>query len=228
MKKIVHLVLCALFLASISVVSANAGGDSKKTRKEQNAEVRKELDAKASKYARKEAKAKIKEGWKPIGAGRPIEAQLDRVWKYQLENENGEIEYIVQIGTANGKTLSAAQAAAKRNAQILIARELETSIGVLIEGELNNSALSDEEVQSLDNMRQVDQSFIQQNLKKTITLAEWYRKTDNGVYQVELTMALKISTLKEDVREAWLNETQSRNEDMHQKLSGKLDEPVSE
>ena len=228
MKKVIRIVMSAILIASVAAVSANASGDSKKSRKEQNAEVRKELDAKASKNARKEAKAKEKAGWKTIGAGRPIEAQLDRVWKYQLENEDGENEYIIQVGTATGNTISVAQAVAKRNAQNLIARDLETTLGIMIEGDIDNSSYSDDDVQSLDNMRQVDQSFVQAKLKKMITLAEWYRKTDTGKYQVEVTMALKVSTLKEDLKEAWLNDMKARNDDMHKNLSDKLDAKEAE
>lgn len=228
MKKFFCIVMSAIFIASIAAVSANASSERKKTRREQNAELRKEFDDKASKTARKQAKAKEKQGWMPIGGSRPIEAQLERVWKYQLEDEDGETQYIVESGTATGNTMSAAQAAADIAARNKIASRMETDLGIMEEGELNNSAHSDDDVQSSDNMRQVYQSFVKRKLKKTFTLAEWYRKTENGKYQVEVTMALKSSTLKEEFQEEWLRYTKVRNDDMHKKLSEKLDESGSE
>ena len=145
-----------------------------------------------------------------------------------MEDEDGETQYIVESGTATGNTMSAAQAAADIAARNKIASRMETDLGIMEEGELNNSAHSDDDVQSSDNMRQVYQSFVKRKLKKTFTLAEWYRKTENGKYQVEVTMALKSSTLKEEFQEEWLRYTKVRNDDMHKKLSEKLDESGSE
>lgn len=60
-------------------------------------------------------------------------------------------------------------------------------------------------------------------LKKTILLGEWYRKTDSGKYEVQVTMAVKIATFKEEAKEAWLNEVKAKNEELRNKLNDRLD-----
>ncbi|MDE6416687.1 MAG: hypothetical protein K2K68_06660 [Duncaniella sp.] len=227
MKKFIYFLLCAVFFAGLTTVSTSAAEKTKKTRKEINAEYRKEFDTKASKSARKRAKELTKKGWRPIGAGKSIEAQLDRAWQYEEPNEDGELEYIVQSGTAVGNTLSSAQAAAKQQARLAIAKSLETEMGAIIEGSINHKELSDEEVRDVNEMNEVNTSFVQQKLKRTIVITEWYRDTDNGKYQVEVSMALKISTLKEEATEAWLSGVKNKNEELYKKLSGKLEQNKS-
>ena len=223
MKKFIYVLLCAIVLTGISTVMSSANAETKKTQRERNAEYRKEFDQKASKSARKQAKTLTKEGWKPTGSSKSIEAQLDRAWQYREPNENGELEYIVEEGTAIGNTLSAAQAAARYQARLALAKSLESEMGALIEGNLNNSELSDDEVNTLNEMREVNSSFIQQKLKKSLVISEWYRKMPNGKYQVEVSMALRIATLEEEAKAAWLNDVKARNEEMHKKLSDRLE-----
>ncbi|MDE5774639.1 MAG: hypothetical protein K2H86_09340 [Muribaculaceae bacterium] len=208
-------------------MSTLAAKETPKTRKELNAEYRKEYDAKASKTARKQAKDLVRDGWKPIGSGKPIEAQLDRAWQYSEPNDDGELEYIVQSGTATANTLASAQAAAKQQARLAIAKSLEAEMGALIETSLNHQEFSEDEVRDGNEMNEVSTTYVNQKLKKTIVISEWYRETKNGKYQVTVSMAVKISTLKEEVKEAWLNGVKSKNEELYNKLSDKLQQGKS-
>lgn len=227
MKKFIYVVLSAMLLACVTTVPASAADETKKTRKERNAEYRKEFDTKASKSARNRAKALTKQGWKPIGSGKSIEAQLDQAWQYDTPNEDGELEYIVQSGTAIANTLATAQAAAKQQARLAIAKSLETEIGAIIESSINYEALSDDEIQEANTLNEVSSTFVKQKLKKTIVISEWYKETDNGKYKVEVSMAVKIATLKEEAKEAWLNDVKTKNEELYNKLSDKLEQTKS-
>lgn len=222
MKRILNFVMFSMFLVGLTTMSTYASAETKKTMQERNAEYRKEFDRKASKSARKQAKELVKEGWKPIGAGKPIEAQLDRAWQYKEPNEDGEMEYLVETGTSIANTLSTAQAAAKQQARLAIAKSLESEVGSLIEGSLNHAELSDDDVRDVSKMNEVNNTFVHQKLNKSIVISEWYKKTDNGKYKVEVTMALKITTLKEETEAAWLNEVKTKNEALYDKLFDKL------
>ncbi len=217
---------CALALAC--TVQASPADQTKKTNSERNAEYRKEYDVKASKAARNRAKELVKAGWKPVGSGKSIEAQLDRAWQYEEPNENGEFEYIVQPGTSVGNTLASAQAAAKQQARLALAKSLETEMAALIDGSLNHIEVSDEDVNDENTMNEVNTSFVRQNLKKAIVISEWYRKNANGKYEVEVSMAIKIATFKEEAKDAWLNEIKNKNEDLFYKLNQKLEQLKSE
>ena len=223
MKRFIIGTFTVVFLAFFAALTVNASEETKKTRKEQKAELRKEFDAKASKKARQRAKELKKDHWQLFGAGSTFEDQLERAWRYQEPNEDGEIEYIVESGTGTGKNRNAAQNAAKMNARSAIGKTLESEIGSLIEGNLNNSVMSEDEALTQDDMNEVYTSFMQQKLKKAIVVSEWYRKTDAGTYQVDVTMALRIATFKEELNELWKRETKEKNEQMHKKLSEKLE-----
>ena len=223
MKKLIYFMLFLGWVIGSTPITTSAADEVKKTRNERNAEYRKEIDTKASKNARNRAKELTKKGWKPIGAGKTIEAQLDRAWPYSEPNDDGELEYIVQTGTAIANTLSSAQAAAKHQARLAIAKSLEAEIGAIIDGSLNHEELSDEEVRDTNEMNEVSNTFVNQKLKKTFVISEWYRETNNGKYQVEISMAVKISTLKEEAKETWLNDIKVKNEELYKKLSYKLE-----
>lgn len=227
MKKFIYFLLCAVLLSGTSTISATSSEQTKKTRKERNAEFRKEIDTKASKSARNRAKELIRAGWKPIGSGKPIEAQLDRAWQYEELNENDEREYIVEKGTAIANTLDAAQASAKHQARLAIAKSLETKLAGMTESEINNKALSDEDVSTNSNMDGVNIELVNQKLRKAIVISEWYRKTENGKYQVEVSLAIRITTLKEEAKQNWLNDIKSKNEELYNKLTEKLESEKS-
>lgn len=133
------------------------------------------------------------------------------------------MEYIVETGTGTGKNRNSAQNAAKANARSAIGKALESEFGSLIAGSLNNSVMSEDEALTQDDINEVYTSFMQKKLKKTIVISEWYRKTDSGTYQVDVTMALRIATFKEEINELWKKETKEKNEQLYQKLSDKLE-----
>ena len=210
-------------MALFTALTVDASEATKKTRKEQKAELRKEFDAKASKKARQRAKELKKAGWELFGAGSTFEDQLERAWRYQEPNDDGEVEYIVETGTGTGKNRNSAQNAAKVNARSAIGKAIESEFGSLMEGNSNNSVMSEDEVLTQDDINEVYTSFMQQKLKKAVVISEWYRKTDSGTYQVDVTMALRIATFKEELNDLWKKETKEKNEQLYQKLSDKLE-----
>lgn len=222
MKRFIIGTLTVIVLAFVAVVTSNAGEETKKSRKEQKEEFSKVFDAKKSKAARQRAKELKKEGWQLIGGGSSFEEQLERAWRYQEPNDDGEMEYIVESGTGTADNRSGAINAAKLDARAAISRALESEISGLSESNLNNSVWSEDDAKTRADMHEVLTSFMHQNLKKAIVVTQWYRKTESRKYQAEVTLVLRISTLKEELNELWNKETKEKNEELQKKLSEKL------
>lgn len=224
MKRIIYLLLSVFIIASVSTLAANAGEKSKTTQNDRRVELRKKFDAKTSKSATKRAKELVKAGWKPIGGGKPIEVQLERAWQYEEPNEDGEVEYIVESGVGIARTKDVAINIAKREAALAIAKSLEIEVSALSDGLIANRALSEEEVYTKADMSEVNKTFVSKKLKKMILLSQWYRTTENNNIEVESTWAIKISTIKEELKEAWLKEVNVKRNELNEELLERLKE----
>ena len=103
MKKTILLILICMFTGALSGY-AQLSKDQMKERKEITKSTKSQLNEKATKAARKEAKNLIKEGWKNAAGALPIDKQLDRSYLMQYEyDEDMYPKYIMgeamSIGT---------------------------------------------------------------------------------------------------------------------------------
>lgn len=150
MRKIIF-GLIALMLILVS------GGSHAQSVKEQSRErqelakaSKKELNEKATKAARKEAKKLSKEGWKTAPGALPIEKQLDKSYmmQYQYDSE-GFPQYIMAEAMSIGGNYDAAKMQALELAKQNLAGQIQTEITALVENTVANEQLSSEQAESI-------------------------------------------------------------------------------
>ena len=85
MKKIIFGLLSMMLLSASGMTYAQTTKEQRKERQELAKASKKELNEKASKAARKEAKRLSKEGWKTAPGALPLEKQLDKSYMMQYQ-----------------------------------------------------------------------------------------------------------------------------------------------
>ncbi len=109
----------------------------------------KEIEAKATKTARKEAKRLAKEGWRPSPGKMPLEAQLNKVYRKQYETtENGHPKYYVGNSSVSASDYTTAQKQAIEYARQNVVEQLKSETKEIIETNINALA-ADGEAKSL-------------------------------------------------------------------------------
>ena len=137
MKKIL---LISVFATLAMMISLNALAQEKATGKAYKAiqkdekVINKDLQKKAIKEARKQAKELTKEGFKtPVGK-LPLDKQLENSWEKQMEIDmNGNPYWYIATSRVIGGNQSAAAMQATNTAKIDIAGQVQTKVTQLIE-----------------------------------------------------------------------------------------------
>lgn len=192
MKKFLVPVCLACLLAAPS--SAFAQSDEAMALLKQREELRKasksELNEKATKTARKEAKKLEKEGWKTAPGALPLEKQMDKSYLMQMEyDENMYPKFIMSEGMSTGENYDAAKMQALELAKQNLASQIQTEITALIENSVATSQLAAEEAASVTKSISAGKSLITQSLGRTITVVECYRTLSNKNKEVLLRIA---------------------------------------
>lgn len=192
MKKFLVPVCLACLLAAPS--SAFAQSDEAMALLKQREELRKasksELNEKATKTARKEAKKLEKEGWKTAPGALPLEKQMDKSYLMQMEyDDNMYPKYIMSEGMSTGENYDAAKMQALELAKQNLSSQIQTEITALIENSVATSQLAAEEAASVTKSISAGKSLITQSLGRTITVVECYRTLPNKNKEVLLRIA---------------------------------------
>ena len=192
MKKFLVPVCLACLLAA--PISAFAQSDTTKELLKQREELRKasksELNEKATKTARKEAKKLEKEGWKTAPGALPLEKQMDKSYLMQMEyDDNMYPKYIMSEGMSTGENYDAAKMQALELAKQNLSSQIQTEITALIENSVATSQLAAEEAASVTKSISAGKSLITQSLGRTITVVECYRTLPNKNKEVLLRIA---------------------------------------
>lgn len=192
MKKFLVPVCLACLLAAPT--SAFAQSDEAMALLKQREELRKasksELNEKATKTARKEAKKLEKEGWKTAPGALPLEKQMDKSYLMQMEyDENMYPKFIMSEGMSTGENYDAAKMQALELAKQNLASQIQTEITALIENSVATSQLAAEEAASVTKSISAGKSLITQSLGRTITVVECYRTLSNKNKEVLLRIA---------------------------------------
>lgn len=110
MKRIFPLLLCLAIVGHVFTVNAQISKEQVKQRKEIVKSWKTELDKKASKASRKEAKRFRKERWTTTPCALPLEKQLDKSFLMQYEyDENMCPTYIMGEAMSIGSNYDAAK-----------------------------------------------------------------------------------------------------------------------
>ena len=142
--RLVSFVLAGLLTATVA--SAQSTKEEVRDRKAVEKYTREQLNQKATKDARKEAKGYEKEGWTVTPGALPIEKQLDKAYMMQYETDDyGYPKYIMGEAMSIGENYDAAKFQAQELAKQNLAGQIQTEITTLIDNSLANKQLSEGE-----------------------------------------------------------------------------------
>jgi hypothetical protein len=219
-----------MLLASVIAVFGillpmSAGAQQKATKSEVNANqkyektLNKDLQKKAIKEARKEAKALEKEGFKtPVGK-LPIEKQLENAWQKQVEiDTDGNPYWYIASSRAIGGNQQGAALQATNTAKIDLAGQIMSHVSQLIEARAANNDMGQEEAVSLTEVVAASKSIISATLGRTIPLVEVYRTLPNKNVEVMVTLGYSSDAANKVAVRAVRDELEKKSEDLAKEL----------
>ena len=178
MKKLVMFIV--LSIVTSGVTFAQSAKDLAKERKELMKASKAELNDKATKAARKEAKKLKKEGWTIAPGALPLEKQLDKSYLMQYEyDEEMFPKYIMGEAMSIGGNYDAAKMQALELAKQNLAGQIQTEVTALIENTVANEQMEAEQAASITRSVMASKNLISQSIGRTITVMEVYRTLSN-------------------------------------------------
>ena len=215
--RLVSFVLAGLLTATVA--SAQSTKEEVRDRKAAEKYTREQLNQKATKDARKEAKGYEKEGWTVTPGALPIEKQLDKAYMMQYETDDyGYPKYIMGEAMSIGENYDAAKFQAQELAKQNLAGQIQTEITTLIDNSLANKQLSEGEAASLTETVAAGKTLISQSIGRTIPMVEMYRTLKNKNKEVLVRIAYNSAMAKEAAKNALRGELEKKSEDLHKKL----------
>lgn len=217
MKKFLSLLMAAMMAFSVSY--AQSTKETIKERKQIARLATSELNKKASKAAKKEAKVLKKEGWKVMPGQLPLEKQLDRSYSMYYEyEENGLPKYIVGDATSPGQTYDAAKMQALEIAKTNLAGAIQTEVTALIESTVANEQISQNDAESVVRTVQASKNLIVQRIGRVTTVVECFKEAKNGTVQARVTVAYNAKMAIDDAKEIIKKQLEEKGEDLHNQL----------
>ena len=217
--KMVRLFIAAMMLCVVTSAQAQLTKEQLKQRKELKSQTKDELNEKASKYARQEAKTFKKQGWLVAPGALPLEKQLDR--SYQMQNEFDEElfpMYLMGEGVSTAQSYDAAKMQAMEMARQQLAAQLQTEVTALIESNVSNNQLGAEEAATVSKTIMSAKSLISKSLGRTIPVVEVYRDKKNGNKEVSVRVAYSSKTAKAVVKKAIQDDLEKEGKSLQNKL----------
>lgn len=217
--------LFAALAAFVMTISSNAIAQEKSTGKDfkqqqKNEKVlNKDLQKKAIKEARKQAKQLMKDGFQtPVGK-LPLEKQLETSWQKQAElDTEGNPYWYIASSRAVGGNQSAAVLQATNAAKIDLAGQIQTKVSQLIEAKVANDDMGQEEAASLSNVVAASKSVISATLGRVIPLVEVFRTLPNKNVEVQVTLGYSQAAAMKAAVKAVRQELALKSEDLAKQL----------
>lgn len=214
------LFVCAFaFLCLTANVTAQSVKDIRKERQEIRKASKKDLNEKATKTARKDAKKLKKEGWITVPGALPLEKQLDKSYLMQMEyDEDMYPKYLMGEAMSIGENYDAAKMQALELAKQNLAGQIQTEVTALIENSVANKQLANEDAASVTQSIMGAKNLISQSIGRTIIVMECYRAKTNKNKEVLVRIAYNGEMAKTAAKRAIQDELKSKGEDLQKKL----------
>ncbi len=213
MKPSLSSFLLALALIATAPVSiAQNTKEQLKERQEITNMSRDQLNKKASKDARKEAKRLAKEGWKAAPGALPLEKQLDR--SYIMMNEfdgNNEPKFYTSEAISVGNSFAAAKMQALELAKQNLAGQIQSEATAILQNEVSNQQLEEGEAVSVTETLSKGKTFTSQTLGRVMPVVEVYRDLSNGNKEVLVRVFYEASNVRRMANQAIREEMKKRN-----------------
>ena len=150
-----------------------------------SAQTASELNIKASKAAKKQAKEYKKQGWEVAPGAIPMERQLDRsyVMEYDMDLDM-QSKYAFGEAISTGQFYDAAKLQASELAKSDLVGKLSSEITRLVETQVKTKQLQDEQAQSVAAATEKSKSLVIQRLGAIAPVLELHRKLKNGNVEV--------------------------------------------
>ena len=219
MKRYVYLPLILIFSVSMLIHTGCGNKDSwaKTTKKD----AIKEIEAKAIKDARKQARKYKKEGYKVAPGSLPMEKMLEYTWIKQVErNDDGELKYLHADGNGVANTRSAAYMQAFELAKVNLAGQMETMVRAIIEGNVGNDQLSNEEAETITRVLSASKNIIATKLSRVDPVFVIHRDLKNKNVEVNVKLMYSKENALRVTRDAIREKMDTRLDG----LQGKLDD----
>lgn len=199
--------------------SAQISKEQMKERRELTKVSKSELNTKATKAARKEAKTLKKDGWATAPGALPLEKQLDKSYLMQMEyDEDMYPKYLMGEAMSIGENYDAAKMQALELAKQNLAGQIQTEITALIKNTVSNRQLEAEEAASVTQSVMTAKNLISQSIGRTITVVEVYRTKNNKNKEVLVRIAYNGTMAKAAAKKAVREQLENKGEELHKKL----------
>lgn len=178
-----------------------------------------DVDKKASKAARKEAKSLTKEGWDVTPGTLPLEKQLDKSYQMQYQtDDNGYPKFYMGEAMSTGENYDAAKMQAIELAKQNLAGQIQTEITALIENTVANKQLGPDEAASITESITASKNLISQSLGRVVTIVECYRTLTNKNKEVLVRIAYNVEMANEMAKKVIRKDLEEKGEDLHEQL----------
>lgn len=212
MKPSLSSFLLALALIATAPVSiAQNTKEQLKERQEITNMSRDQLNKKASKDARKEAKRLAKEGWKAAPGALPLEKQLDRSYIMMNEFDGNESKYYTSEAISVGNSFAAAKMQALELAKQNLAGQIQSEATAILQNEVSNQQLEEGEAVSVTETLSKGKTFTSQTLGRVMPVVEVYRDLSNGNKEVLVRVFYEASNVRRMANQAIREEMKKRN-----------------
>lgn len=218
MKKAI-LLLVAFLTLSAGTTYAQSAKERAKERKALVKQSRAELNDKASKAARKEAKKLKKEGWQTAPGALPLDKQLDKSYMMQYEQDDmGYPKYLMGEAMSIGQNYDGAKMQALELAKQNLAGQIQTEITALVENTVANEQLEPEEAATVTKSIMASKNLISQSIGRVVTVVEVYRTLPNKNKEIQVRIAYNSDMAKAAAKKAVKKDLESKGDELHGKL----------
>ncbi len=220
MKRISSVVAVVMAMVVVTpLVNAQSQRDIAQERKEIAKLSKQELNERASKDARREAKQLEKQGWLVTPGALPLEKQLDRSYMMQFEyDESLYPKYIMADAMSIGENYDAAKRQALELAKQNLAGQIQTEITDIVNNRVGNSQLASEEAVSVVQTISSSESLISVRLSRIVPIVECYRPKNNKNKEVLVRVAYNYKMAMEQVKEVVRTELEKEGKDLGEDL----------
>ena len=209
-------------LAVIFSVEANAQVATKKEHRaleKQEKVLNKEIQEKAIKDARKEAKRLEKMGYRvPVGK-LPLAKQIEDSWQAGVTTDaDGVPYYFMATATSVGSNFTAASMSATNTAKLDIAGQIQTEIASVVEQKIANNEISADNAVAVNSFVSASKSVINNTLGRVLKFVEIYRTLENGNIEAQVTLGYNTEIATREAVLAMQKTLDSDAEDLMKEL----------
>ena len=204
--------LLVMFMALSLSTSVMAQSSVQAKLKENKAALKNES---VSKDAKKEAKRLKKEGWTVSPGGLPLEKQVNRLYMYLEQADEGE-------GRATAENFAAAQIQATELARMNLASKISSEATGIIDNLVANKMLADDQAASITTTMVENKTIFSQKLGRLQTPLTVVRELKNKNKEVMVRVVSKASSIQEIAKEAIRAELEKQGKELSEELKAYL------